>query len=380
MAATCHLQARKEERAVCSPEFCGNSAPSDPLRFRIARAPAVTQDERIAELSKETEELKAKLRMYEKLEEDLMAQRVFVKARRQLTGWITVGGLVAFTVGFVGFRQVESYTRHLVTQRVKTVADAQVRQAMLDEGKRQVLVIVNQEKGSIQAYVNERINKLVALQPINATAGSQASVPSALTAPTKVARLDYSAQMLPVRDQGAEGSVVGFVVAEALEFEIEKKLGQRVVISPRYLYYYAIRQGGGNPHVDSGATIKDALTVVSTKGAVAETAWPYKPGDLAANPPPAITSAKKYRTAESRSLKGTRQIKAALQQYGPVMVGLSVYQSFMSPDTAKTGLIPDPKPNEALVGGHAICIVGYDDTKRLFKFENSWGTSWGKKG
>jgi hypothetical protein len=31
-------------------------------------------------------------------------------------------------------------------------------------------------------------------------------------------------------------------------------------------------------------------------------------------------------------------------------------------------------------GGHAICIVGHDDKKKQFKFKNSWGKSWGKKG
>jgi C1A family cysteine protease len=43
-------------------------------------------------------------------------------------------------------------------------------------------------------------------------------------------------------------------------------------------------------------------------------------------------------------------------------------------------VIPDPKPDDSVVGGHAICIVGYDDRKRLFKFENSWGPHWGDHG
>jgi hypothetical protein len=31
-------------------------------------------------------------------------------------------------------------------------------------------------------------------------------------------------------------------------------------------------------------------------------------------------------------------------------------------------------------GGHAIAIVGYDDTKQAWKIANSWGTSWGDNG
>lgn len=30
--------------------------------------------------------------------------------------------------------------------------------------------------------------------------------------------------------------------------------------------------------------------------------------------------------------------------------------------------------------GHAICVCGYDDSKKAFKFKNSWGPSWGDGG
>ena len=44
------------------------------------------------------------------------------------------------------------------------------------------------------------------------------------------------------------------------------------------------------------------------------------------------------------------------------------------------GIIPDPKKNDELKGGHALCIMGYDDSKNLFKFKNSWGSAWGDGG
>jgi hypothetical protein len=31
-------------------------------------------------------------------------------------------------------------------------------------------------------------------------------------------------------------------------------------------------------------------------------------------------------------------------------------------------------------GGHAVCLCGYDDTNRAFRFKNSWGPGWGDKG
>ena len=39
-----------------------------------------------------------------------------------------------------------------------------------------------------------------------------------------------------------------------------------------------------------------------------------------------------------------------------------------------------PKPNEEFQGGHAICIVGFDDNRKLFKFKNSWSRKWADQG
>ena len=35
---------------------------------------------------------------------------------------------------------------------------------------------------------------------------------------------------------------------------------------------------------------------------------------------------------------------------------------------------------EAVIGGHAVVGVGYDDAKQWFIVRNSWGAGWGMKG
>jgi C1A family cysteine protease len=35
---------------------------------------------------------------------------------------------------------------------------------------------------------------------------------------------------------------------------------------------------------------------------------------------------------------------------------------------------------ERLLGGHAVLLVGYDKTKKVFIVRNSWGDTWGDKG
>ena len=64
----------------------------------------------------------------------------------------------------------------------------------------------------------------------------------------------------------------------------------------------------------------------------------------------------------------------------PFVFGFSVYESFESPEVAKTGVVPMPSGNEQLLGGHAVLCVGYDDASARFLVRNSWGTGWGMAG
>ena len=39
-----------------------------------------------------------------------------------------------------------------------------------------------------------------------------------------------------------------------------------------------------------------------------------------------------------------------------------------------------PASGEAVIGGHAVMGVGYDDSQQWFIVRNSWGTTWGLNG
>jgi C1A family cysteine protease len=47
---------------------------------------------------------------------------------------------------------------------------------------------------------------------------------------------------------------------------------------------------------------------------------------------------------------------------------------------AHTGNMTMPKPNEQMIGGHAVLCIGYDNTKQALIVRNSWGDQWGDKG
>jgi C1A family cysteine protease len=335
-----------------------------------------TEEALVSHVVKENEELKEKLLVFKKLEEDLMAQRVSEKAKKQLTVWLTIGGIVISIGGIVGYRQIEGYTKELVRTKVQSVADEQIKNQLLDEGRKQVAIVVEQQKSSLHDYVNEQIKQIVGLSPISVSNQPSPNV-SPLSPESSATSLDYTPDLTPVRDQGDEGGVVGFATAAALEYQIKKKLNQTVVISTKYLYYFAQLEGGFNPHADTGANIKDAIKVLSQKGAVAEDVWPYKAGDFG-DPPTAVNRATKYRIAESRPLSTDQDIRSALQKYGPVVAGITWYDSFDA--AGKAGILPDPKATGKVRGSTAICIVGYDDAKKLFKFKHCWGPNWGDKG
>lgn len=66
--------------------------------------------------------------------------------------------------------------------------------------------------------------------------------------------------------------------------------------------------------------------------------------------------------------------------YGkPVVFGIDVFDKFMdlSPGNAT---LTFPTKDETLVGGHAMCIVGYNLKSRVFLAKNSFGSQWGDNG
>lgn len=81
-----------------------------------------------------------------------------------------------------------------------------------------------------------------------------------------------------------------------------------------------------------------------------------------------------YATVESK----VQAVKKSIAENKPVVIGMVCPSSFHN---AKDVWVPteDPSGNH---GGHAMCVIGYDDQKAggAFEIQNSWGTSWGNEG
>jgi len=150
----------------------------------------------------------------------------------------------------------------------------------------------------------------------------------------------------------------------------------------RLFIYYNERAMEGTVDTDSGAMIRDGMKSISKLGVCTEDTWPYDISQFTAKPPAkAYTEAKKHQALVYRRVLGQlHQMQGCLAQGYPFVFGFSVYESFMSPEVAKTGKVPLPPRGEQLIGGHAVLAVGYDDAEQSFIVRNSWGTGWGIKG
>ncbi len=68
-------------------------------------------------------------------------------------------------------------------------------------------------------------------------------------------------------------------------------------------------------------------------------------------------------------------LKNALIKYGPTVTTMEVYSDF---DSYGSGIYS--YTSGVYRGGHAILLLGYDDTNSCFICKNSWGTGWGEAG
>jgi C1A family cysteine protease len=73
-------------------------------------------------------------------------------------------------------------------------------------------------------------------------------------------------------------------------------------------------------------------------------------------------------------------LKTYLAAEYSIVFRATLYALFEQAGPNKRGAIPLPKKGEQVLGGNAQVIVGYDDSRPMFKVPNSWGTDWTLKG
>lgn len=178
-----------------------------------------------------------------------------------------------------------------------------------------------------------------------------------------------------ILDQGQLGSCTGNGIAGCINFI------QKLFMASRLFIYFNERTIEGTVDQDSGANIRDGISSVVKQGVCSEDVWPYDINQFTVTPPPeAYDAALKDVVTDYLAINSVAEIKNCLVSGFPVVFGMTVYESFESPDVASSGVVPMPAHHEQELGGHCMKIVGYDDSKSCFIVANSWGTGWGASG
>ena len=189
----------------------------------------------------------------------------------------------------------------------------------------------------------------------------------------------FSPQNWPVWDQGELGSCTAFAILSTLHY-------YDPTVQPSTLFqYYNERLQDGDIDSDNGSTITQATQCLIKYGYCSVDSWPYITTKFSIAPPQSCYD-QAVQNLEGQNPQfeildpSPSSIMSCLSRNCPVILGISVYESFESDKVAKTGMVPMPKPDEQLLGGHAVSIVGYDTKTKRWKVRNSWGPNWGDKG
>lgn len=197
-------------------------------------------------------------------------------------------------------------------------------------------------------------------------------------------KVDLRSDMSPIVDQGALGSCTANAIASGLrEYLLVSSQEKWTALSRLFLYWHE-RKLEGHVDEDSGAYIRDGMKVLQKIGVCPEEDYPYNIADFRDTPDPkAERDAANYKINDYHRITDLYALKAALAEQSPVVIGLMLYESFQTPETAQTGKIPAPKKKrERVLGGHAMLAVGYVDRGQSGHVivRNSWGEDWGDQG
>ena len=202
----------------------------------------------------------------------------------------------------------------------------------------------------------------------------RAAIPRSLTpAAAQVLTLNCP----PVGDQGQQGSCTAFGHAYGARsismYDTSRGPWNTVstIFSPAYVYNQL------KTTCDGGITVPSALNLLESQGSCREGFMPYADTDCATLPNSFQQEDAGFWKIGSFSRVGISvdSIKSLLIANSAVIVAGPVDDNFELLGTG--GVLRNFGTYQ---GAHCYCVVGYDDIKQAFKFENSWGTSWGTAG
>lgn len=207
----------------------------------------------------------------------------------------------------------------------------------------------------------------------------QGSIPSSL---------DLSSTLPAVGSQLPQNSCVGWALGYTCRTYYNYKLlkltrlktDESDIASPAFIYN--LLNNGNN----KGISINRALRLLMDTGVCSYKKMPYDKYDWKTKPSATqIEDAKNFRIDTFKRIDLTytvMNLKSELIAHNPVLCAVAFDNTFFNfgYNTKAKFYLWDTISKLEKGMGHAIVLVGYNDSLRAFKFMNSWGTNWGNSG
>lgn len=187
-----------------------------------------------------------------------------------------------------------------------------------------------------------------------------------------------------VKNQQVKETCVAHALSSAMEI-LSRYYNGSMFSKYSTVFSYGARSEG--QYEGEGMYISEALANLKEFGLPKETGnfsfnLNYKEAKKYVEENPALfDQAKEHKiSGYARVRTENEMMKALYFQKTPIIVGMSIYESFYNVNA--TGIVPKPKENEKCYGGHAMIITGWTeiDDEPYWVVQNSWGNYFGDNG
>ncbi len=204
--------------------------------------------------------------------------------------------------------------------------------------------------------------------------------------------VDISHQMPPIGNQSSQGSCAAWAMGyyhkthtEWLEDTSRNLTDPQNQFSPAFIYNQV------NCGVDGGSNFSHIGVLITQQGCANLVDCPYRVRDYQSWPSEsAYFNALPYRAKRSFSFStadsaGINMVKQRLCNGQTTVLGILCWSNFANINAYDTVYCVSDVTG-SLLGGHGVCVTGYDDNKMThdgpgaFRIANSWGTGWGSRG
>ncbi|MZP30583.1 hypothetical protein GTO91_12750 [Heliobacterium undosum] len=280
---------------------------------------------------------------------------------------------------------------HSLEQLISLHAIPELRSLLADHLQRygeDLKQLIHEAAANIDASLHATLTTLVdhptihgALQPSSTHFSGMKLFKRIVHEPSLPVSVNLLDKLPPVYNQGVRNTCCAFVTSEIHDY----CTGNTESFSQEYAYWYA-KQLDGKPSMN-GTYLKYTTQAVAEYGQCLESQWPYNPEQAPASSPPGVDEAAAPYKLQWTALKPTDviSIKKSLADGNLVGVSIPAYASWVKSQACwLSGAVTLPLPQEPSIGGHAICLAGYQDDSSYpgggyFIFRNSWGNIWGYK-